>query len=129
MIDWITDREPFSTYAAQIIELTEKELIKSYISPLTIANSYYIISRQINKNIAYEFVKDCIRLFEIAEITAETINFAYENRFKDFEDDVHTAIAEKQSVEYIITRNKKDFRSEKISIVDAEELVHIIHTR
>lgn len=129
LIDWIVDREPFSTYAAKIIELTENKIITSCISPLTIANSYYIISRQLNNNIAYEFVGDCIRLFQITDIDREIINSAYANKYKDFEDDIHTAIADKQKVEYIITRNKKDFRSENIIILDAEEFIKVAKTR
>ena len=129
LIDWIVDREPFSTYAAKIIELTENKIIASCISPLTIANSYYIISRQLNKNIAYEFVGDCIRLFQITDIDIEIINSAHANKYKDFEDDIHTAIAEKQKVEYIITRNKKDFKSENIIILDAEEFIKVAKTR
>ena len=129
LIDWIVDREPFSTYAAKIIELTEKKIITSYVSPLTIANSYYIISKQLNVNIAYEFIKDCIKLFQITDINADIIKLAHANKYKDFEDDIHIAVAEKQKVEYIITRNKRDFRSNKITILDSEEFIKFIKTR
>ncbi|GAB6089481.1 hypothetical protein JCM12856_10740 [Spirochaeta dissipatitropha] len=56
----------------------------------------------------------------------QIIKSALANRYKDFEDDLHIVIAEKQNVEFIITRNKKDFRSNTITIVDAEEFITII---
>ena len=126
LIDWLLDREPFSTFSAKIIELTETKKIKSYVSPLTLANTYYIIQKELNKRIADEFIKDSISLFEILSITKENVIYAINNKFNDFEDDLHTAIAEKNKLSYIVTRNKKDFESSKIDIVDAEELLRII---
>jgi len=42
------DREPFSYYAAKLITLTEEKKIKSLVSALTLANTYYIIRKELN---------------------------------------------------------------------------------
>ena len=47
LIDWLLDREPFSYYATKIIGLTENNEIESYVSALTLANTYYIISKDL----------------------------------------------------------------------------------
>jgi len=123
LIDWLMDREPFSFYAAKIIELTEKKKIKSFVSALTLSNTYYIINKELNKKIAEEFLKDSMKLFHFTDITNETIREAIDNRYKDFEDDLHYFAAKKESVDYLITRDKKDFKKDDFYIVDAEEFI------
>lgn len=123
LIDWILDREPYSYYAAKIIEYTEERRIKSYVSVLTLANTYYIITRELNKRIGKEFLKDSIKLFNIAEIPEEIIIEAINKPYKDFEDSLHYYTALKHNLEYIVTRNKKHFPRQIIKLLDAEEFV------
>ena len=124
LIDWLLDREPFSYYSAKLIELIEHKKVTGIVSPLTIANTYYIISKEINKRIADEFVKDCIKIFSIVSISGENIKDAIENKYKDFEDDLHSSIIENNKIEYLITRNKKDFNLKKVNILNAEEFIN-----
>lgn len=128
LLDWLLDREPFSSYSAKIVELTENKKIISLVSPLTLANSYYIITKEINKKIADEFISDCLRIFPVIGITSKNVEEAVLNRYKDFEDDIHTSIAAENNVDYLVTRNKKDFRSEKFKVVNAEEFLKKIET-
>ena len=124
LIDWLLDREPFSYYSAKLIELIEHKKITGIVSPLTIANTYYIISKEINKRIADEFVKDCIKIFSIVSISGENIKDAIENKYEDFEDDLHSSIIENNKIEYLITRNKKDFNLKRVNILNAEEFIN-----
>lgn len=126
LLDWLLDREPFSSYSAKIIELTEKKKIHSLVSPLTLANTYYIISKELNKKIADEFIQDSLRIFSVPGVSLKNIKAAVTNKFKDFEDDIHSSIATENNVDVLITRNKKDFKSDKFKILDAEEILKII---
>ncbi|MBF0548367.1 MAG: PIN domain-containing protein [Candidatus Riflebacteria bacterium] len=123
LLDWLLEREPFSSYSAKIVELTENKKIISLVSPLTLANSYYIITKEINKKIADEFIRDCLRIFSVIGITLKNVEEAVFNRYKDFEDDIHSSIAAENNVDYLVTRNKKDFKSEKFKVLDAEEFL------
>ena len=124
LIDWLLDRDPYSYYAAKLIELTEEKKIISYISGLTLANTYYIINKEKNKKIANEFLKDSLNLFKFVPISASTIKKAILNQYKDFEDDIHYFVSLENKIEYIITRNKKDFpENDKIKIFNAEEFL------
>ncbi len=125
LIDWLLDREPYSFYAAKIIEYTEEKKIESYLSALTLANTYYLISKELNKKIANEFLKDSIALFRFTDMKPEVIIKAIENKYRDFEDDLHYNTAIDNNLDYLITRNKKDFKNENIMIVDAEEFMKV----
>ena len=123
LIDWLLEREPYSLYAAKLIELTETGEIESFVSAVTLANTYFIIRRTLNQKVADEFLKDSVSLFSFADITSNTITKAINNKYRDFEDDLHYYAAIDQSIEYLITRNKKDFRQEGIELLDAEQFV------
>ena len=119
--DWILDRMPFSPYAAKLISLIEKKEVNAYISPLILANTYYIIKKERDKIIAEEFLNDCKKLFRILDITQEICLKAIDNKYKDFEDDLHYYTAIYNKIDYIITRNKVDFHEKGIKIRNAEE--------
>ncbi len=129
LLDWLLDREPFSSYSAKIVELTETKKILSLVSPLTLANTYYVISKELNKKIADEFIIDSLRIFSVPGISLKNVKEAVSNKFKDFEDDVHSSIAAENNVDYLITRNKKDFRNDKFKVLDAEEFLRIIERK
>ncbi len=129
LLDWLLDREPFSSYSAKIIELTETKKILGLVSPLTLANTYYIISKELNKKIADEFIIDSLRIFSVPGISLKNVKEAVLNKFKDLEDDIQSSIAAENNVEFLITRNKKDFKNDKFKVLDAEEFLRIIERK
>ena len=129
LLDWLLDREPFSSYSAKIIELTETQKIRSLVSPLTLANTYYIITKELTKKVADEFVQDSLRIFAVPGVSLKNVQDAVANKFKDFEDDIHSSIAAENNVEFLITRNKKDFKSDSFKVLNAEEFLRIAEKR
>lgn len=129
LLDWLLDREPFSSYSAKIIELIETQKIIGLVSPLTLANTYYIISKELNKKIGDEFIRDSLRIFSVPGVSLKNIEEAIFNKYKDFEDDIHSSIAAENSVDFLITRNKKDFKTDKFKVLDAEEFLRIIEEK
>lgn len=123
LLDWLLDRQPFSYPAALIITLTESGEIHSSVSALTLANTYYILKKEVNQKVAEEFLKDALQLFQIVDLTAGCVRNAIENKYKDFEDDLHYFAATGSSIDYIITRNTKHFRPENIRTASAEDFI------
>ncbi len=129
LLDWLLDREPFSSYSAKIIELIETRKILGLVSPLTLANTYYVISKELNKKIADEFILDSLRIFSVPGISLKNVKEAVANKFKDFEDDIHSSIAAENNVDFLITRNKKDFKTDQFKVMDAEEFLRTIERK
>ena len=121
IIDWLTDREPFSVYSDELFTLIESRQVEGYVSPLVLANTYYLLTKHFNKKIAYEFLKDCQELFRIIDLSKHITIQAINEKYKDFEDDLHYYTAKKNKIKYIITRNKKDFKTQETKILTAEE--------
>lgn len=125
LIDWLTDRPPFSVYADTLLGLIEKKIVQGFVSPLTLSNTYYILRKQTNKRIANEFLDDVKNLFDIVDVTKEITLLAIKNRYKDFEDDLHYQTAIKNNIDFLITRNKTDFLQDTIQIMTAEEYLEL----
>jgi predicted nucleic acid-binding protein len=122
LLDWFTNREPHAFPAIQLLIEIEKKKYAGYVSPLTLSNTFYLLQKEYNKAIAYRFLKDAHRLFEIVDIKKNHVIKAIDEKYKDFEDDLHYMVARENKMTHIITRNKNDFRtSEKILIQTAEE--------
>ncbi|NQT24760.1 PIN domain-containing protein [candidate division KSB1 bacterium] len=126
LLDWLTDRPPFSQHAEKLLTLIEKNQVEGFVSPLTLSNTYYVLRKQTIKKIANEFLKDSRILFNIIDITKDITIEAIENKFKDFEDDLHYYTAQRNNLNFIITRNKSDFIKDKINILTAEEYLRLV---
>ena len=57
------------------------------------------------------------------DLTKKNVVDAIENKYKDFEDDLHYMVARDNAIKYIITRNKEDFKEGNIIIMTAEEFI------
>ncbi len=123
ILDWIIDRQPFSLYATELIDLIEKKKIKGFVSPLILANCFYIVQKVKGKEIANFFLQDSLKLFSIIDNTKTDLKLAIKNAFIDFEDDIHYFSVINNDLNIIITRNKKDFKSEKVNLFTAEEFL------
>lgn len=121
ILDWLIDRPPFSQYAEELLTKIEQGEIEGYISPLILTNTYYILRKLSTKRIANEFLNDSLKIFKIIDLTRELTIKAIENKYKDFEDDLHYFAAKENNLKYIITRNKTDFIKSNIKILTAEE--------
>ena len=65
LIDWLKDRLPYSEPAGRLLAMVESNIVKGYVSPLTLSNTYYILRKHSNKRIADQFLKDVKDLFDI----------------------------------------------------------------
>ena len=93
------------------------------MSALTLANTYYIVSKELNRKVADEFLKDSLKLFQFIDITKEMTKKAIEKKNKDFEDDIHYYAAVENKIDYLITRNGKDFKKTNIMVIDSEDFI------
>lgn len=123
LLDWLMDRTPHSYYATEIIVNIEKRKYEGCVTGLTLANTYYILLKELNKKIATEFLNDSLKLFTILDLTKNNVIDAIKNKYKDFEDDMHFMVARANTVNCIITRNKKDFKGGDIKIMTAEDFI------
>ena len=75
-----------------------------------------------------QLIKGLLQIFNISQLDKTTLESALNSDFEDYEDSVLHESALRTGVNGIVTRNRKDFSSSKLTIFDPEELLKIIHS-
>lgn len=127
IIDFLADRKPFSLQAAKLFNFSLTGNVKIYISAVSYNNTYYIL-RQFQSNAeTLRLLNELFVMTEIADVTKSIIEKALKSDFKDFEDAIqyHCALS-LGKIDFIITRNTKDFKKSTITVITPEEAVSIL---
>jgi predicted nucleic acid-binding protein len=128
-IDVLMRREPFFENSQMVLLLSEQKFIEGFVSASSITDIFYIISKELkNKIIARNLLKNFICMVDIAEVDGDTVAEAIDAEWDDFEDSIQYAAGTRIGVDYIVTRNIKDFAAGGIKAVTPEELLDKILT-
>ena len=127
ILDFFFDRKPFSDDASAILSLCENKKIKGFITPVMISNIYYILRKLAKHEKVIENLKNLINIVDVAIISRESILEALNSDFKDFEDALQNFSAQNEKgIKVIITRNIKDYKSSKMSVMTPETYLRSI---
>jgi predicted nucleic acid-binding protein len=124
IIDLLSQREPFYKEAAILFSLADKKKIQITISSLTIANTSYILLRQMNAEKAKSVLRKLRLLVRILSLDDKIVSLALnDDTFSDFEDELQYFTAEENEQDLIITRNLKDFKNSKLPVMTAAQFI------
>ena len=129
ILDLLAKREPFYFHAAQLFSLIENKMVPAFVSPLSFSNLYYILRRQSDRKIALKSLQKLRLLVEMTPIDSKAIDLALLSDFKDFEDAIQNFTAFNNKIDFIITRNVKDYKSSALNIATAKEFLEIYKSR
>ena len=123
MIDVIGRREQFCKPSMQIMSLADRGRIRIYVSALSYATASFILGKY-NKglDIISEFSK-FMKITIATLVDSSMVEQSVKSEFKDFEDAMQYFSAKHENVDYIITRNKKDFAVSDIPVFEPQEFV------
>ncbi len=127
VIDLLADRKPFSIAAAQIFNLAVAGKVKLYISAVSYNNIYYLLRQSLSNNETIKLLNELSEMAEIADVSKAVIKKSLKSEFKDFEDAIqyHCALS-LNKIDFIVTRNTKDFKKSVLPVMNAEEAMSII---
>ena len=95
------------------------------MSPLNIA---YIMRKELTPERTQEILFTLAAAFRFAELRESEIEKAADMKWRDYEDAVQSATAERINADYIITRNTKDFQDSKVKALTPEEYFSDVFT-
>lgn len=126
IIDVIIDREPFVEHPEIILSRSAKSEIGGFISLVTLANVHYLASRQIGKEKSMQFVWALLQIVDVLDSNTEIAKMAAYSSFSNFEDAIQNYSAEnKKSIEFILTRNVKDYRGSSLTVLSPSEFLKL----
>ena len=108
-LDYLSAREPFFEASRNVILIPPK-LCRKFMSVKQMADIAYLIKRagKSNNDVSSELIRFSW-IVEVIDLTREDFIKAVHSKMKDFEDALLAYSAERCDIDYIITRNAKDF--------------------
>ena len=128
ILDVLLDRQPFAEHASSLMSRVERSEINGFLCATTITTIHYLLSKYLDKDKAIISINSIMSLFEVASVNRLVIESALKSKFTDFEDSVLHESARHAGVEYIITRNIKDFKKTKIPAFTPTEFLSILES-
>ena len=130
LLDYLLKRKPFYDSVKKVFDMCLFK-IDGYVTPHSLIDIFYMLSERTNATT--EKCQEIILklrdvLFIIPETDERVLSAARNNSFDDFEDSMQNESALIAGVDYIITRNKKDFKNSTIAVVTPEEFLSLIQS-
>ena len=110
LVDFLAKRPVFFNNAQNIIKRCKDNEITGVVAVHTISTLFYILKKYIPSENIRELFYNLFEIIEIDSANKERILHALRNKtFPDFEDGLQYQCALEETVDCIITRNKKRF--------------------
>lgn len=122
VIDFLANRQPFAIDAAKIIDLALNGKVDVFISAVSYNNIYYILRQSHSSNATIKLLEELADMTMITDVTDNIIRQSLKSDFKDYEDAIqYYSALSIPDIDFIITRNTKDFKKSKISVLTPTE--------
>lgn len=121
ILDLLARRGPFYKFSAELFTLIDSGKIKAYTSSIIFTNLHYILRRLHNKSKATKSLQKIRTLLHVLAVGEKIIDLALASDFKDFEDAIQYYVAIENNINYLLTRNIKDYKKTEINILTAEQ--------
>lgn len=127
IIDALTSRKPWNESAEKIFLMAANNTIEMYITASSATDIYYLIRKHLHDvDTAKTIMGKLYSLVGILEVTEADCIDALASSIRDYEDAVVEKVAARQGMDYIVTRNIKDFQSGNTNVIIPDDFVKIM---
>jgi predicted nucleic acid-binding protein len=124
IVDLLSDRQPFSKYAIQIFQKAENNEIQLYTSSHSIATTHYLLKKYLEEKELRNVIYDLLQYLTVIAVDVDIIKKGLRTNHKDYEDAIQILCASSvQNIDYIVTRNTKDFKTSEIPVLNPDEII------
>ena len=126
VLDVLLRREPFFRTAAEVLNLTQLDEVREYVSASAITDIYYIANKQMkDRDAVRDLLKRLLMIVSVAAVSEREIQNALNLAWGDFEDSVQYSVALLNEMDGIVTRNPSDYQEANIRIWLPEQALEL----
>lgn len=127
IIDALTAREPWNESAEKIFLLGANHIVDLYITASSATDIYYLIRKHLhNAQTAKQVMSKLYSLMNILEVTETDCVEALASQIKDYEDAVVERVAFRKEMDYIVTRNTKDYQNGNVKVILPDDFIELM---
>ena len=125
IIDLLADRQPFSKFAIEIFALAQKNKVKLFTSSHSFATAHYLLKKYVIEVDLRKALTGLLDFIELISVDTGIIKKSLLSKHKDFEDAIQIfAASAAGNIDFIVTRNLKDFKTADIIVLPPDELLN-----
>jgi predicted nucleic acid-binding protein len=109
ILDVFQKRDPFFEASAGLLAAVESGRVTGYIAAHSITTLFYLVQKGRSAADARAIITNLLQFLKILPIDQSTIEQALNLDYRDFEDAVQMISAVQNRMDYLITRNIKDY--------------------
>ena len=127
IIDALTSREPWNKNAEAIFIMAANHMMDMYITASSATDIYYLVRKHLHSTEhAKNVMAKLYELFRILDVTLSDCQEALSSQVNDYEDAVLSCCAFRNHIDYIITRNIKDYEKSKIHAILPKTFINMV---
>ena len=123
ILDIVLKREPHYVDSLNVFKIVDNKTFFGFITATTVTDIYYISKKEKGHLIAIEFISNLIQLIDVIGIDEAIILESLATKVTDFEDAIQSTASSFNNIDFIITRNVKDFKNSEIKALTPIELL------
>ena len=110
LIDFLGRRAPFHAAATEIFRCIEQQECTAFTSAINLVHTHYQLKKQLDAAVTVQSLELLISLVSVCDVPAALVPAALKSTsLRDFEDAIQFELAKWNQVDFLITRNQKDF--------------------
>ena len=115
-------REPFWKDSAALLAKAEKKEIEGWICPTTITTLHYLGKKVHGEEKARALINQLLKISKVGKMSGQTFKTALASKISDFEDAVIEAVSVGNGIDFIATRNTRDFKKSRVPAKEPSQI-------
>ncbi|WP_418790853.1 PIN domain-containing protein [Phosphitispora sp. TUW77] len=126
ILDILLKREPFFEASYDALKQAAANNTECLVSAAAVTDIFYLLRKGLgDTDKAKEYLERLMQLIIIADVLALDIQTALSDSIPNFEDAVVHAVAARNKVDYILTRNTKDFKDAAVPVITPQNFLKL----
>ena len=127
IIDALTSREPWKESAEKIFIMAANHIMDMYITASSATDIYYLVRKHLHDTeLSKQVMGKLYSLTGILAVTGADCMDALASPVSDYEDAVVERVAAGAKVDYIVTRNIKDYKQGSVKIILPDDFIALM---
>ena len=127
ILDALISREPWNESAEKIFLMGANNIVDMYITASSATDIYYLIRKHLHDTAnAKQVMGKLYSLMGILEVTGTDCVEALASPIADYEDAVVEKVASRKDMDYIVTRNIKDYQAGSIQVIFPDDFINLV---
>lgn len=127
IIDALTSREPWNKSAETIFIMAANHMMDMYITASSATDIYYLVRKHLHSvDSAKQVMGKLYSLVGILSVSGAECVDALASPVNDYEDAVVERVSAKADMDYIITRNLKDYQNGMVTAILPDDFISLM---